>query len=164
MRVVLRGLLNRLTALALVLSLGGIIILVVHKPPPCQPALTITSPVAGAMVGLNQVVTGHASCLAAGQHPWLILQPVASSGSGYFPQDELSVAANSWSTTATYGRAAPAADNGRRFILLAVIADDKADRRFLDWLAGGAASGNYNALADLTGATVLDQVTVVRGP
>lgn len=160
----LRGLLNWATALFLAVAVGGVVILLARTPPQCRPAtLSITSPVQGAVVNLSEVATGHVTCLASGQHAWLILQPVVPGGGGYFPQDQVSAAGNtdSWSTTVYFGGRS-AVDNGRQFILLAVIADDSADQRFRAWLANGRASGSYPALPDLPGATVLAQVTVTR--
>jgi hypothetical protein len=160
----LRALLNWITALALAIVIGGFIILVARTPPQCQPTtLTITSPTAGAVVNVSEIVTGHVTCLSSDQHAWLILQPAVPGGGGYFPADEVSAAGNTWSTTVYFGQQS-AVDNGRPFTLLAVIANDTADQRFRSWLAAGSATGSYPALADLTGAAVLAQIKVIRGP
>ncbi len=165
----LRGMLNWISALALAVALVGLIILLLRPPPTppqCRPTtLTITSPKARAIVNVSEVVTGHVTCLNSDQHAWLILQPAVPGGGGYYPQDEVSVTgnANTWSTTVYFGHRS-ALDNGRPFTLLAAIADDSANQRFHNWLATGFATGSYPALADLTGATVLSKVKVVRGP
>ncbi len=79
----------------------------------------------------------------------------------YLIHESVSVADNRWSTTVHFGRQSPV-DNGVRFTLLAAIANNAADQRFRSWLATGHATGNYPALSDLTGATVLASVMVVR--
>src|ERR1051326_5543120 len=151
---VLRALLNWISVLALAVSLGGLVIVTTHKPPPCQPpALSITSPVAGAIVNVGEIANGNVTCLSAGQHVGLILKPDVPGGGEYFPADVVSVADNRWSTTVNFGRQSPV-DNGVRFTLLATIADDAADQRFRNWLAAGQASTDFPALGDLTGATV----------
>lgn len=159
----LREMLNALTILAVIVSLGAVtsIILITRTPPQCQPALTITRPGAGAVVDVSQIVTGNVTCLSSSQHAWLILQPGGPGGGGYFPQDEVSGAGNTWSTTASFGQQS-AVDNGRPFTILAVIANDTADQRFRTWLDSGKATGSYPALADLTGAAVMTQVNVIR--
>ncbi len=163
LKKILRGMLNALTALAVIVSIVAVIILIARTPPQCRPAtLTITSPGAGAVVDVSQTVTGNVTCLSSGQHAWLILQPGGPGGGGYFPQDEVSVAGNTWSTTAHFGQQS-AVDNGRSFTILAVIANDTADQRFRTWLDSGKATGSYPALADLTGAAVMTQVKVIRG-
>src|SRR5579859_8046750 len=74
--------------IAVAVLLCAVFILVTRTPPQCKPTtLTITSPSAGAVVDLNQTVTGNASCLSSGQHPWLVLQVGGPGGGGYFPQD-----------------------------------------------------------------------------
>ncbi len=123
---------------------------------------TAASPGAGAVVDVSQTVTGNVTCLSSGQHAWLILQPGGPGGGGYFPQDQVSVAGNTWSTTAYFGQQS-AADNGRPFTILAVIANDTANQRFRTWLTSGKATGRYPALADLTGATIMTQAKVIRG-
>lgn len=161
---VLRSLLNWISALALAVSLGGLIIIITHKPPQCQPpTLSITSPVAGATVNVGEIADGTVTCLSAGQHVWLVLKADVTGGGEYFPANVVSVAGSRWSTTVNFGRQSPV-DNGVRFTLLATIANDAADQRFRNWLAAGQTNGNFPALGDLTGATVLAQVTVIRGP
>ena len=165
-----KKLLRASTAVALAVALIGLIILLIRTPPsspPCQAELTVTSPTAGAVVNLSETVIGQISCLNPDQHAWLVIQPGGAGGGGYFPQDPISVASNArtWSTSAHFGRPPPA-DNGRPFTLLAVIADDVANKLFGNFLANnaGSASGTYPGLAHLSGATVLAQVTVTRGP
>lgn len=162
LKKILGEMLNGTTAAAVTLSLGAVIILIARTPPQCRPTLTITSPAAGAVVDASQTVTGTVTCLSSGQHAWLILQPGGPGGGGYFPQDEVPVTGSTWSTTVYFGQQS-AADDGRPFTILAVIANDTADQRFRTWLASGEATGSYPALADLTGATIVSQVKVIRG-
>jgi hypothetical protein len=160
---IFRKMLNSITALALVVSVGAVVILIARTPPQCRPTtLTITSPSMGTVVDVSQTVTGNVTCLSSGQHAWLVLQPGGSGGGGYFPQDEVSVAGNTWSTTAIFGQQS-AVDNNRPFTILAVIADDTADQRFRAWLAAGSPNGSYPALTDLAGAVIMTQVKVIRG-
>lgn len=162
LRKILGQMLNWFTALVVAVLLGAVIVLIVRTPPQCRPAtLTITSPSAGAVVDVSQTVTGNVTCLGSGQHAWLILQPGGPGGGGYFPQSEVSVAGNTWSTTAHFGQQS-AADDGSPFTILAVIANDTADQQFRDWLTTGEATGSYPALADLKGAAIMDQAKVVR--
>jgi hypothetical protein len=163
LKKILRKMLNWGTALLMAVSLGAVIILIARTPPQCRPmTLTITSPGAGAVVDVSQSVTGNVACLSSDRHAWLILQPGGPGGGGYFPQDAVSVAGNTWSTTAYFGQQS-SVDDGRLYTMLAVIADDTADQRFRTWLAAGSATGSYPALADLTGAAVMTQVKVIRG-
>lgn len=161
LKKILRGMLNWITALAVAVSLGAVIILIARTPPQCRPTLTITRPGAGAVVDVSQTVTGNVTCLSSGQHAWLVMQPGGPGGGGYFPQDAVSVAGNTWSTTAYFGQPS-AVDDHRPFTVLAVIANDTADQRFRTWLDSGKATGSYPALADLTGAAVMTQVKVIR--
>ena len=163
LKQILRGLVNWISALALAVSSVGLIIVITHKPPQCQPTtLTITSPTAGVIVNVGEIVTGNVTCLSSDQHIWLILKPEVPGGGEYYPADVVSVAGGKWSTTVHFGRQSPV-DSGIRFTLLATIANDAADQRFRSWLSAGSATGKYPALADLTGAAVLAMVTVTRG-
>jgi hypothetical protein len=161
LKKILREMVNALTVLAVIVSLGAVIILINRTPSQCLPTLTITRPAADAVVDVSQIVAGNVTCLSSGQHAWLVLQPGGPGGGGYFPQDEVSGAGNTWSTTANFGQQS-AIDNGRPFTILAVVVNDTADQRFRTRLDSGKATGSYPALADLTGAAVMSQVNVIR--
>jgi hypothetical protein len=156
---------SRWTAAALAAVITGAFILLVRPfiPAPCEGVnMSITSPVDGAVVNQSQPVLGTINHLCAGQHLWLVLQP---GDGGYFPQQEVAVttSAGRWSTATYFGRPLKA-DDGLRYALLAVVADDSANQKFRAHLISGNATGNYPALPGLDNATVLSQITVTRGP
>ena len=158
---------SRYTAPVLGLIILGLAILITRSPtnsPSCPVTkLSIISPAAGSHVNVSQSVIGRLDCLKSGQHVWLVLQPGGPGGGGYFPQTEVSASgqANMWSTTAYFGLPS-AADDGQPFKLLAVIADDYAQRQFRNYLRRGPIEG-YLALTNLGSATILTEVDVVRG-
>jgi hypothetical protein len=155
---------SRWTAAALTAVLIGALILVARPliPAPCGGVnVSITSPTNGMVVNQSQPVLGTINHLCPGQHLWLVLQPGAG---GYYPQQDVAVAsdAGSWSTATYFGRPSKV-DDGLRFALLAVVADNSTDQQFRAYVASGKATGNYPALPGLDDAAVLSQITVIRG-
>ena len=64
----------------------------------------------------------------------------------------------------TYFGRASKADDGRRFTLLAVVADSATNLQFRTYLKSGEVTQNFLGLSDLGGAAVLSQIQVIRGP
>jgi hypothetical protein len=159
---------SRLGVAALALILFGTVLLAVRPfiPAPCSPTnLSIISPKDNAAVSQSQPVFGTINHLCSGQHLWLVFQSGGRGGGGYYPQNEAAVAGNTerWSTAAYFGRASKA-DNGRPFTVLVVIADDSTNRQFQEYLATGEVTQNFPGLADLSGATIVSEIKVIRAP
>ncbi len=158
---------SRLAVAALTAVLIGALVLVarpfIHAP--CGGVnVSITSPTDGVVVNQSQLVLGTINHECPGQHLWVVLQPGGAGGGGYYPQDEVAVAGNAgrWSTTTYFGEASKA-DDGRPFNLLVALADDATSQQFSAYLASGNETGSFPALAGLGNATVLSEITVIRG-
>ncbi len=157
---------SRLAVAALTAVVIGALILVALPfiNAPCGGVnVSITSPTDGVVVNQSQLVLGTINHECPGQHLWVVLQPGGTGGGSYYPQDEVAVASNAgrWSTTTYFGEASKK-DDGRPFNLLVALADDATSQQFSAYLAAGK-TGGFPGLAGLGNATVLSEITVIRG-
>lgn len=125
-----------------------------------SPEVRIATPQDGQIVPVEIIATGTAQNLAQGQELWIVVEP--RKNSLFYPQaGPVIVASGLWTSSEIFiGRNQ---DAGQRFDILAVLADQQAQREFSAYLSEGQRTGSYRGLGNLPpGTAVAASVAVTR--
>lgn len=144
--------------LLILVSVAGIVILKVAGPK--EPAVRITYPSDGAHVEIREMIRGTSQNIPKGQVIWIVVYPQAAGR--YYPQnDPADVQANGdWSSLAFIGIEE---DVGRKFDIVAVLANKDAQDAFNAYLAQAKDKKTWPGLEELpNGAVIYDRITVTR--
>jgi hypothetical protein len=129
-------------------------------PPLFSGEVVITYPADQARVDQVEIVRGTAQRLPPGQVVWVVV--FVPEVGRYYPQDRPAdlQADNEWSSTAHIGIPS---DTGRRFDVLAVLANAEVQTAFNAYLAEAEERGEWAGLEALpAGVVIYDRVTVIR--
>lgn len=128
--------------------------------PPTTASVSITYPASLAKTDHTETVRGTVQGLPAGKVVWLVV--FAQEVGRYYPQNQpANIEANDkWSSIAYMG---VPGDAGKRFDLLAVVADTETQDAFNTYLADARDKSDWAGLAALpSSAVTFDSVTVKR--
>lgn len=128
--------------------------------PPAPTEVTITYPINLAQAEPIEVVRGTFEGLPEGKAIWIVL--FIPDVGRYYPQNRPAdiEAGNRWSSLAYLG---VPSDTGKRFDILAVVADSEAKNAFNAYLANARDRNNWAGLETLpSGATIYARITVTR--
>jgi len=128
--------------------------------PPPPTGVTITYPINLARVDQTEVVRGTFQGLPTGKTIWIVL--FIPEAGRYYPQNRPAdlEAANRWSSLAYIG---VPSDTGKRFDILAVVADTGAQNAFNAYLADARDRSDWAGMEALPeGAVIYDRITVTR--
>lgn len=131
---------------------------VVAEPP--TPSLKITYPPSGGRVEIREIVRGTSQDILKEQAIWIVIYP--HEVSRYYPQDyPADVQANGdWSSSVFIGIEI---DVGKKFDIIAVLADKKAQDAFNDYLEECKEKRSWPGLESLhEDAVIYDRITVIR--
>jgi hypothetical protein len=126
-----------------------------------QATVKITSPLNNGEAGPTQQMTGTAPSISSGQTLWIFVY--VPSVQRWYPQTPPVTVENDGSWTYRPG-IGTSADNGKIFLLQAVIADSNATTAVNDYLNSGPRTGWPGMRALPAGASIADQVSVTRVP
>lgn len=141
--------------LVAVISLGYLLFVI-----PRQPEVRITTPVLGATVGHTETVSGTSKNLPAKQVIWVAVYVRRR----FYPQNSPATMYENgrWSSEMQIGRSA-STDIGKRFDIVAVVADAKAKKQFEKYLEDGTTWSDWQGLEVLPeGAHEYDRISVTR--
>lgn len=128
--------------------------------PPPSTEVAITYPINLARVDQTEVVRGTFQGLPTGKTIWIVL--LIPEVGRYYPQNRPAdlEAANRWSSLVYIG---VPSDTGKRFDILAVVADTGAQNAFNAYLADARDRSDWAGMEALPeGAVIYDRITVTR--
>jgi len=125
-------------------------------PPPPQPSITITTPANNALVNMYEWVSGTSQNTPAGRYLWIIVRV----DERYFAHEVLTINANGrWEQDVQIGQEN---EGGKRFDVIAVLADSSAHVTLKDWRDKQNTAQQYDLTNLPTGTTQYDTISVTR--
>ena len=131
------------------------------RQPPLAAMVRIDVPQQNAFVPQLITVSGVASAVPSDHHYWIVVHPIESSG--WWPQSsEFSpnLPDSSWRVQANLGKVIE--DKGKVFEITAVLANQDAHGKFVEYLQHGIDIGEYPEVPRPSGTEIIAQVTVTR--
>jgi hypothetical protein len=129
---------------------------VATTPSPVQTSITITSPANNAPVNMYEWVSGTSQNIPTGRYLWIIVRVDGK----YFAHEVLTINANgNWGQDTQIGQVN---EGGKRFDVIAVLADSFAHVILRDWRDKQNTTQQYDLTSLPAGTTQYDTISVTR--